>query len=86
MKTGKLDRRHKGHDLFRYYAQFGHSEVDEFVKVREWCWQTWGSSCEIEILDRINKKLKWAWVNDQYNTRLYFETENEYSWFLMKWK
>jgi hypothetical protein len=28
---------------------------------------------------------KWCWVVDQYKIKIYFATDAEYQWFLLKW-
>ncbi|NDG31918.1 hypothetical protein EB118_17820 [bacterium] len=86
MKIRKLDRRHNGHGYFKYYVQFSYIEPQKFIEHRNWCWQTWGPSCELEFYPTLPIKPKWAWVKDQYNIRLYLETDSEYAWYGLKWK
>lgn len=87
MKIGKLDKRHKGHETFRYYTQFSFSTYDKFIEVRNWCWQTWGPSSELDLLSHVKTdSIKWAWIHDQYNTRIYLASDREYQWFVLKWK
>lgn len=88
MKTGKLDKRHNGHRDFKYYVQFSSLEQQKFVEVRNWCWQTWGPSAELDILRYLQERhdMKWAWICDNYNIRLYLKTDTEYQWFVLKWK
>ena len=84
MKTGKLDKRHNGNSRFKYFASFGYGELLKFVEVRNWCWQTWGPSAELDISGLVDQK--WAWVHDDYNTRIYLASDTEYQWFILKWK
>ena len=87
MKIGKLDRRHNGHGIFRYYVRFTSAELEKFVDVRNWCWQTWGASCELDTFYHLeNPNQKWGWVRDSYNTKIYLGSDAEYQWFLLKWK
>jgi hypothetical protein len=84
IKVGKLDKRHKGHTRFKYYASFRSTNLLDFVKVRNWCWQTWGPSAELDIQGLSNQK--WAWTHNDYNTRIYLISDTEYQWFVLKWK
>lgn len=86
MRTSKQDRRHTGHDMYKYAATFRYAEADKFVEVRNWCWATWGPSCELEFMHKMPKLLPWCWISDNYRTRILFETEKEYNWFCLKWK
>lgn len=88
MKIGKLDRRHNGHLQFKYYARFLTISMDQFCEVRNWCWQTWGPSAELDTIRYLEygKDLKWAWICDQYNVKIYLATDKEYQWFTLKWK
>lgn len=86
MKRGKLDARYTGYGRFKYFVGFRYKEMDEFVAVRKWCWETFGASCEMQIYDKVtNPNTTWSWVLDDYRSRIYFATEKEYNWFLLKW-
>jgi len=84
MKIGKLDKRHNGYDRFKYFASFSSTNLYKFVEVRNWCWQNWGPSSELDITGLGDQK--WAWIHGQYNTRIYLATDAEYQWFVLKWK
>jgi hypothetical protein len=86
MKIRKLDRRHNGHEFFKYYVQFSFINPEQFIEHRNWCWQTWGPSCELEFHSKQTIKPKWAWLSDQYSIRIYLESDSEYSWYILKWK
>lgn len=86
MKIGKLDKRHNGHGKFKYYVNFSFNTLQKFVEVRNWCWQTWGPSAELDTLKKISNVAKWSWICDQYNTRIYLNGDTEYQWFVLKWK
>lgn len=58
----KLDKRHKGHEHFKYYVQivapvlrYGFrfpsilARASTFLEMREQCWRTYGYSCELEL-------------------------------------
>jgi len=84
IRLGKLDKRHTGHSRFKYFASFSYIDLLTFVSVRNWCWQTWGPSAELDIQGLQDQK--WAWVHDNYNTRIYLASDKEYQWFVLKWK
>lgn len=62
LEVRKLDGRNTGHTYFKYYARpfadYSHYKnrvVDNyFFEMRDWCWQTWGGSKELD-----------EWLNDQ---------------------
>jgi hypothetical protein len=80
----KLDRRMKGYGEFKYTAQFTLREKDQFCDMREWCWNQWGASCEFDFWSNT-KNPTWCWISDQYRIQLYFSSDKEYQWFLLKW-
>ena len=84
MKHSKLDRRHTGYSNFKYAAQFVPKEKHKFCDIREWAWTQWGPSCEMEFWDSIRNP-RWCWVVDQYKIKIFFATDAEYQWFLLKW-
>jgi hypothetical protein len=82
----KIDRRMHGYGTFRYIIEFNTREVEQFHKVREWCWDQWGSSGEL----KYHKKLAapnpvWAWHTDEYSDRIYIADDKEYAWFVLRW-
>lgn len=86
MKVGKLDRRHNGYGTFKHYVKFKIAEVEKFCDVRSWCWDQWGASSELDSYKQLSKKNPaWAWQKDQYVTRLYFSSDAELQWFILKW-
>lgn len=86
MKHGKLDGRNTGYGDFKYHVVFsGLREAEKFCEIREWCWQQWGPSCELEIYYKLKKDVPWSWINDQYRLKIFFRDNAEYQWFLLKW-
>lgn len=82
MKIKKLDKRHNGHEWFQYATEYRHSEVKEFVDHRAWAWATFGPSCEIAFWEKAGKiGDRWAWVSDEWNTRIYLQSDAELNWF-----
>jgi hypothetical protein len=86
MKVKQLDRRFSGYGNFKYHIQFQTNELQKFSDVRNWCWQTWGPSCELEHYNKINPPNGfWCWGSTEWYIRIYLATPAEYSWFLLKW-
>jgi hypothetical protein len=86
MNKGKLDARFKGYDNFKYYTGFRYNEMPKFDEIRQWCWEQFGPSCEITIHHKIpTANHTWCWILDDYRARIYFATDKEYQWFLLKW-
>jgi hypothetical protein len=91
----RLDRRHKGYNLFTYYITpvWSSQLVDKlkFYEWRKWCWTTWGPGIEREQaldLDRQywkDENLRWCWHTEDGARRLYFATEKELNWFKLTW-
>ena len=86
MKAKKLDRRHSGYSMFKWAIDFTHKENLEFCQIREWLWEQFGPSCELEFCYKFNKNVDWAWINDQHRLRIYIKSDKEYQWFLLKWQ
>jgi len=93
-KIEKLDGRHKGNSSFTHRAVVLGLTADRFIDfltLREWCWNTWGPSCEREIyLNTHFNKIKnnsWAWhYNDDYNECcIYLTGSKELELFTLKW-
>jgi len=74
---------------------FGLQEsYQKFYEWRNWCWQTWGPSKELQhwLEDlrnpnqlAVSHNEQWCWQNDEYATRIYLRTDKELSIFLLKW-
>lgn len=87
MKLKKLDARNKGYGQFVYMVSF-HCLRDKqkFCEVRNWCWQQWGTSCELDLYSAVtNKSESWSWLVDEYRMNIYLTTDKEYQWFLLRW-
>jgi len=84
MKHIKLDRRMNGYGDFKYTARFMLTEKDRFCEMREWCWEQWGPSREFNLWS-ADKNPTWCWHMDDYRMQLYFATDKEYSFWLLKW-
>jgi len=100
IKIKKLDGRYTGSDFFQYYIQSDSLYSKEYYDIREWCWDTWGPSKELNywMLDNkialdfgTNQKVgsqnqHWCWQNDTYNRRLYFRTDKELVLLKLRWE
>lgn len=99
MKILKLDKRNKGCGHFKYYLVPRHLKRPDFHEVREWAWQTWGASKELEewLYDysRMNgykphevfcHNERWCWDNVNYNRRLYLKSDEELMMFKLRWE
>lgn len=95
-KIEKLDGRHKGSSYFSHRVLVQGLKLErlkEFQTVREWCWATWGPSCEREIylsfaFNKIeNRPLHWAWHYEvQFDEcYIYITGPKELELFTLKW-
>ena len=94
LKIKKTDKRFKGFPKFKYCLDLGRIGEKNFFQIREWCWQAFGSSKEIEALqddwryrefDHNSHNERWCWHVDAYTRRIYFATDKEANWFTLKW-
>ena len=89
----KLDRRHKGYNLYTHYITPVWSttlrDKIRFFEWRNWCWRTWGPGMEREQAMQFGSKDyaigRWAWHVDGYSKRIYFASEKELNWFVLTW-
>lgn len=87
MKVKKTDRRTSGHEDFKRFVEFSNDEQEKFINCRNWCWDQWGPSCELEFWETIkNKNPAWCWLVDNWRIRIYLATEKEAQWFYLRWK
>ena len=98
LQIRKTDSRFTGHDRYQYYVKikpsFNESAMEEFYKLRVWCWETWGPSREVNAnkpreyheniyLDDVN--MHWSWLNDEWRARLYLAGKDEVAFFKLRW-
>jgi hypothetical protein len=93
----KLDARFKGYSDWKYVispkrGQTMVSRRQDFLRIREWCWNTWGPSKEIDfwlddkkVAEALGQNAHWAWQNDLYNARIYLRTDKELAQFYLTW-
>ena len=86
MKAKKLDKRHKGHGLFKYAVIFDYKETEKFCEIRNWCWSQWGPSSELDLYKSCSFNSEgWAWITDEWRKNIYLKSDKEYQWFILKW-
>ena len=91
-KLEKLDKRHNGSAWFTHRAYVtGLPAADkskEFLEIREWCWTTFGPSCELDIYHH-SSRANWAWrFNNEKSYAIghyIYLTDEARSLFIMKW-
>jgi len=98
----RTDKRHNGHKDWQYIvvvqslpsARWGTDSKIQKTKflneLREWCWTTYGPSCELELWltlpeGAVGKNDKWCWHTNFDNFKIYLRTEKEANWFKIKW-
>lgn len=86
MKVKKLTRNFRGYNLYKYCVEFTHKDGNKFCQQRNWCWEQWGPSSEIQFCEKSdNPNKKWCWIMDQHRIRIYLATNAEASWYSLKW-
>ena len=94
-RVRKLDARFSGSEFFTHmveYQKLGLTRVTRaalFLEHREWCWETFGPSCELDLIPETVSSQEfgmpaWAWQTEHGLFRLYFN-EKQLAWFQLKW-
>jgi hypothetical protein len=85
MKLKKLDARMNGYGNFKYVAKFRkRGDREKFIAIRNWCWEQWGPSCELEFWkEDVNPA--WSWAVTEFETKIYIDSDKEASWYILKW-
>jgi len=98
----KTDKRHTGNQDWQYVVtvernanvSFGNATLiqksQDLHQIREWCWTTYGPSCELERWLMIpegshSKNQHWCWHTNFNNWKIYLRTDKEANWFKLKW-
>jgi len=90
----KLDGRHKGLNRLKYRVLVNGAKptkFQDFCQVRQWCWETWGPSCEREIFLSLGQdnvgSVEWAWHYDEkFNyCYIYLAGPKQLELFTLKW-
>lgn len=94
--TTKLDSRYTGAQWFYCRVQIiNEDKVPNFFTARNWCWETFGPSCEVDLIRKLNRvnpngttDFQWAWKRDvERGSTSYFIylTEPAHTAFTLKW-
>jgi len=102
-RVRKTDRRMTGHQYFQYVANPSYNKIDfiglankpiiyrnMLFEARNWCWQTWGPSCELglfrenELFDTMTDR--WCWQTEFNNFKILLKSDKEANWFKLKWQ
>ena len=76
--------------MFKYIIDFAHGangyaeRINGLSDARDWCWQTWGPSREVDNIYIGRVERRWAWATDHYNIRLYLKDDEELTLFKLK--
>lgn len=91
----RTDRRHAASNEFDFYIEMNYTpDVIErhlkYLEYRNYCWTTWGPSAERDHYLLLAKRdlqpnQHWAWHTVDTIKRIYFKTEQEFSWFHLRW-
>jgi hypothetical protein len=88
MKIKKLTRQYSGSNEFTHMVSYILKDTGKFVEHRQWCWETWGPSCELDYRWRVGTLAnpRWCWMSDTVGRiRIYFASEGEASHFALRW-
>jgi hypothetical protein len=105
IKIVKLDRRYRGYRQFKFLIEFvrrgflpqNNDRLKNFLKVREWCQDTWGHTCERDFHIRLSEDITkseieyktnphWAWHSTNNGVfRIYFKDQQELDMFTLRW-
>ena len=85
MKIKSLDKRFTGGYQFKYCVDFNFRDAPFFIERRNWCWETWGPSCEYKFINNEDD-YAWCWIVDSYKIRLYFKDDEQMNWFKLRWE
>ena len=75
-KLQETDRRMSGSHLFSHRIKVYWN--DDFLKIRQWCFETFGPACELELFQsnqRLGLGYVWAWRSDYHKREIYLNTE-----------
>jgi len=98
----RTDKRHTGNKVWQYLAIVERLPVTPYGSptmiqkaidlniIREWCWTTYGPSCELELWlslpdKAVGKNIHWCWHTNFNNFKIYLNSEKEANWFKLKW-
>ena len=86
-KVTRLDARFNGHRRFVYMIKpfilfpIPAKNKSLFVLARNWCWQQWGPSTELNLMDAYNPQ--WVWETTYNKLRIYLKSDEELALFIL---
>ena len=89
-KIRKLDSRFNGAGCFTHMVEYTGRLPDckvSFLQHRQWFWETFGPSSELELhhlLPQSYVEASWSWQTSHNQIRIYLN-EKEPAWFKIKW-
>lgn len=93
-KLIQLDRRMTGHYYFKYAATFkGPEQHMNFALARNWCWELWGPTSEVDTYGDTTINTNWIWSWERVRpfssvgrmSRIFLKGDEEANWFMLKW-
>ena len=87
----KLNARYRAYPNFKWAMNCGYviRNAAKFHEIRQWCWESFGSSDELDIwqnIDSESRNTQWCWdYIDRSQLRIYLN-EEAYEWAILKWK
>jgi hypothetical protein len=102
----RLDRRYTGHRQFKFLIEFmgsnygyrNNDRLRNFLKVREWCHDMWGHTCERDFYIQLKEEISrseihyeinphWSWHSSPAEStyKIYFKDQEELNMFTMRW-
>lgn len=94
-KVKRLDRRHKGYGLMKYFVEMYYSAnaTEDFYQIKNWCIDQWGITRPIDdwrtgrnvvpIPPDVNPA--WTYIRDEFRTRILFAEKEEAALFTLRW-
>jgi hypothetical protein len=69
----------------RPLAQSDLAKIIKFNQLRDWCWDTWGPSCDLKDYDRIHELSNYV-SQDHKQKRIYLVGSKERTWLETRWR
>lgn len=83
IKVTRLDKRHTGQGRFQFYVRA--TSLAQFLEWRDWAFDTLGKGIERDFASK-RPELVWGWLSDDgHDLRIYFNTNQELNWFMLRW-
>jgi len=83
LRLFKLDKRYTGHEEFKWCVDC--MSTQSMINIRNWCWETFGPSDEVDNGTACTPGRVWAWQHTQHVTRIFLKSDAEATLFNLKW-